>query len=751
MSTTTKTPAPTLEKLTGIVERINYYAEDSGYTVAQVKQDNSRNTIKVVGVIQPKMTVNENVEMTGTWEENDKWGRQFKATSCVVRIPDTLEGFEKYLASGQIRGIKHGMARLIVNTFGEDTKKILDKDPTRLLEVPGIGKERMRLITESWQEKTEGREIFEYLHGLGLTVSAAKKIYDRYKKDTIAQILANPYQLAEDVWGIGFARADAIALKTGISPTAPYRIKAATLYTLTEASNTGHTYLPLVELIDATTGLLNVTIERTEVAKMVRELAQEVKVYYDKDIKAVYLASLYDAEVGAARWFSQSLVEATPFDATSDGPYCDQAYTEIDADIRALEQEEGITLSDEQRTSVISAITNKTTILTGSPGTGKTQVSNFIIKYFESKNKIVMLAAPTGRAAKRLSEVSDRKALTIHRLLEFSFADKERPFKRHEYNPLIADVILLDEVSMVDIWLFHQVVRALPSHAHFIMVGDDNQLPSVKAGAVLKDLIATGKVPVMRLSKVFRQDTSNLIALNAQNINAGKALSIPKTPEEKKGSDFIFIECDTNEEIMATILQLALTDLPKHKIPFTDIQILTPQKKTEIGTYALNKAIQTQWNVADDSKKEMLSGGEVQFREGDRVMQVRNNYDKDVFNGDIGVLIEIDEEEDAFKVDYPDKIVVYKLDERDELILAYAQTVHKSQGGEYPVVIMPMSTSHYIMLYRNLFYTGVTRAKKLLIIVGQSKAIKQAINNNKQQHRYSYLGERVVAGVGAYQ
>lgn len=728
------------QTLKGTIQKVIHYTEDSGYTVAQLKLENLQN-LKIVGVM-PRLSSNESVEVTGIMEQTEKWGSQFKVTQCAINIPTDIEGFERYLASGVIRGVRHGMAKTLVQHFGTDIKDVLDKTPERLLEVHGISQNKMEIIAESWKAKTEARGIFMFLHSMGLTANMADKIYKHYKEKTIEKLKENPYRLADEIWGIGFSKADTFALKMGIKPNDPFRIKAGALYTLTEATNQGHTYIPATELVIRVQKALRADVSDGDVAKAIKLLHDKGAVVGSnillegKATLVVYPTDLYEAEVAVSNWFGELAVDRA--DSRDMG-----SAENILLDIKSLEAEQNITLSDEQRQAVLRTVTNKTTILTGFPGSGKTVISNIIIGYFESKGMRVLLAAPTGRAAKRLSEVSGRRASTLHRLLEYSYEDPRNPFIKNQTNPLDCDVLLLDEVSMVDLWLFHQVIKALPKDAHFVMVGDDNQLPSVRAGAVLKDLIATNKVIVNRLTQVFRQDSSNLIAMNAVNINKGLPLMLPSTPEETAKSDFIFLERTENANILDTVLKLVTEILPRKGVDLNDIQILTPQKKGDLGTYLINKRVQEISNAQSDDKAELLIGGDAVFRVGDRVMQVRNNYGKDVFNGDIGYIKSIDEEDQVFLVEYPDKIVSYKRDEVDELILAYAQTIHKSQGGEYPIVVMVMTTSHHIMLYRNLFYTGVTRGKRLVILVGNDKAIRRAILNDSQQARYSHLSNRI--------
>ncbi|MFQ5456657.1 MAG: ATP-dependent RecD-like DNA helicase [Nitrospirota bacterium] len=742
----------TEDSLTGNVERITYVNEENGYTVARIRVKGAGSLVPIVGYM-PTIGVGETLELYGRWMFHKEYGRQFSVSSYTTSFPSTANGIKRYLASSFIKGIGPIMADRIVDKFGADTLDIIENTPERLSEVDGIGEQRIGQIKEAWDAQKEIRGIMIFLQGYDITPNYSIKIFKRYGKDSIEVIRENPYRLAQDIIGIGFKSADKIAQKIGIPADSINRAEAGVLYFLWEIGNEGHVYYPYNELIDKVKTLLQ--IDRDIIAKAIERLFEEKKIIIehtpDKELKSyrveelrvenlefrtqnsetlskiVYLPLYYYSEIGIATLIKR-ISSAPSFIRAIDGS-------------RALEWVEkrlDIRLAEKQSEAILSSAKNKILIITGGPGTGKTTIIRAITKIFEQRDINIILSAPTGRAAKRLSESTGREAKTIHRLLEYSF--QQGGFKRNQDYPLECDLIVIDEVSMIDTILMNSLLKAVPLHAIVIFVGDGDQLPSVGAGNVLKDIIASGAIPVIRLNEIFRQAGNSLINTNAHRINSGKFPIVPK--QNNSLLDFYMIDKDVPGEVADTIVSLYKDRIPS-RFGFDaikDIQVITPMHRGEAGVANLNRMLQDSLNP---SKREIIKFGQ-RFRVRDKVMQITNNYDKAVFNGDIGEITGMDEEEHEITVSFDGHRIVYEFSELDEITLAYAVSVHKSQGSEYPAVILPLITQHYIMLQRNLLYTAVTRAKRLVVIVGTKKALAIAIRNNKVLKRYTGLRDRLL-------
>ncbi|HEX2572089.1 MAG TPA: ATP-dependent RecD-like DNA helicase [Polyangia bacterium] len=751
------------ETIDAVLERMRYVHEESAWTVAEVSVPGRREPITVVGNllgVQP----GENLRLRGRWEQDRKYGQQFRVASFMPIKPATLAGIEKYLGSGLVQGIGRALAARLVRHFQLETLEVLEHHSERLTEVEGIGPVRSRRIREAWLEQRDIQEVMIFLQSHGVSPSYAVRIFKTYGRRAMAVVRENPYQLALDVFGIGFRIADRIAAEIGIPRDSPQRAAAGALHALSEITDEGHCYFPRAALVERATDLLDVPPELVETALdtlaaagriVIEPLGAPVPDPHEPlgtpdHGQAVYLASLYNAERGAAAQLRTLLdIPARPI--------------RIDP-LRAVawfEEQQGITLAPEQRAAITRAITSKLLVITGGPGTGKTTIINGIIRILEKKERRILLCAPTGRAAKRMQQATGRDARTAHRLLEFSA--QERRFQRDREHPLEADVLIVDEVSMVDVVLLYHLLKAVPDAAQLILVGDVDQLPSVGPGSVLRDVIDSGAADVVRLQHIFRQAEASHIVVNAHRINAGEmpefgggrpsapANAGEDTAPDEPARDFYIIERDDPAAIVATIKQLVAQRIPQrfgHQ-SVDDIQILTPMQRGALGVVQLNAELQALLNpaapTADGTARELVRGSRV-FREGDKVMQVINNYDLEVFNGDIGRIARIDPEERLALVRFDDREVTYQLADLDELVLAYACSIHKSQGSEYPAVVVPLHTQHYVMLRRNLLYTAVTRGKKLVVLVGSRKAVSLAIKTERVEARYSRLAERLRAG-----
>ncbi len=721
-------------QIRGQIERITYVNEENSYTVAKVVMKGKRDLVTVVGNFA-SLNPGEVVNLFGEWINHPKFGHQFKVIKYETITPATARGIEKYLGSGFIKGIGPVMAKRMVEKFGVETLDIIDTSIARLTEVSGIGQARIEMISKAWVDQKEIREVMIFLQEYGVSTTYATKIYKHYGQDSIKVVKDNPYRLATDIFGIGFITADRIAEKIGIPKDSILRGEAGILYVLHKLSDEGHVYYPYEQLIEKGKEVLNV--ERDLIVQALAKIAAEKKIFledlnldpenFQENNKAVYLAKFHVCETGIARRLlnlSRIPKHLRPID--------------MDRAIQWVQKQLSITLAEKQAEAVMGAIKEKIMIITGGPGTGKTTIVNCIIKIYEKIDKRVMLCAPTGRAAKRLTETTNHTAKTIHRLLEFQ--PKGGSFKKNEDEPLKTDVLIVDEASMIDTILMHHLLKAVPLSATLILVGDIHQLPSVGAGNVLKDLIESGILKVVELNEIFRQAKKSLIVVNAHRINNGQ---MPVTPQTDKNTliDFYFIKEEAPEKVLSCITDLVKTRIPNRFRfdPISEVQVLTPMYKGIIGAINLNAELQQKLN---HSPQEVMRGGRV-FKLNDKVMQIRNNYEKEVYNGDIGMISALDPEKQELSVCFDGRQVNYDFSELEDLVLAYAVTIHKSQGSEYPAVIIPVMTQHYLLLQRNLLYTGVTRAKKLVVLIGTKKALAIAIKNDKVKKRYTRLADRL--------
>ncbi len=715
--------------LQGTLERITYVNEENHYVVARLKVPGRRELTTIVGNL-PSVTPGETLKLTGEWTLHNKYGEQFKVEAFETITPATVTGIEKYLGSGLIKGIGPVFARRLVEAFGVDTLHVIETESSRLLAVNGIGQVRLERIRTAWEEQKEIRTVMIFLQGHGVSSAYAAKIFKAYGKSSIAVVQENPYRLAQDIYGIGFKTADRIAQDLGVEKHSPLRAEAGVIHVLNELAEEGHVYFPLDRLVKESGDILDV--EKEVVVQAIERLRQAERVVCQEepDGLAVYLASLYAAEDGVARRLIRLAEGGAP------PPDID-----IERAILWAEQVGRLRLADEQKEAIRQALQQKLLIITGGPGTGKTTILKCIIQILEKKQRRIVLCSPTGRAAKRMSEATGREARTVHRLLEFS--PREGRFKRDQRRPLEADLVIVDEASMLDVVLMNSLLKAIPSAAGLILVGDVDQLPSVGPGAVLRDIIASGLVQVIRLTEIFRQARESQIVVNAHRINRGE-FPLCADWEGKERSDCYLLVKEEAENVQAAILELAARGLPRrHRIdPLEELQILSPMLKGPIGASQLNQSLQA---LLNPTGPELLRAGRL-YRLGDRVMQIRNNYEKEVYNGDIGRIVKLDLEEREVTVRFYDRHIVYDFNELDELVLAYAITVHKSQGSEYPAVIIPVHTAHYVMLQRNLLYTAVTRGKGLVVLVGTKKAIVIAVKNHKIQQRYTGLVRRLQGG-----
>lgn len=729
-----------METLQGILERIVFENPETGYTIGRfTSRDYPSELITVVGNLA-SANAGESMLLKGMWVNNPQYGRQFQIEGYETVMPATIVGLRKYLGSGLIKGIGPVMASRIVNQFGMDTLDVIERTPRKLTHVQGIGRKRVEMIRGAWEAQREVKNVMLFLQSHNVSTSHAAKIYKTYENDSIPIVRENPYRLANDIYGIGFKTADTIAQKLGVEPESPHRVNAGMKYVLSQKSDDGHLFLYRQDLIEACEEILEVSTVAIE--QGLETLAAEEEIIIeevDADVEdqnldddkaacgqtAIYLAPFYYAEIGVTNGLTRLLRKGT---VQHPPQFLDESITQ-------LEKQMGMRFAANQREAIRTAITSRAMILTGGPGTGKTTTIIGIIRLFEQLSQRIVLAAPTGRAAKRLSETTGREAKTIHRLLEFS--PQEMGFKRNQENPIEADVVIIDEMSMVDCVLMNSLMKAVPRDAVVIMVGDVDQLPSVGAGNVLKDLINSEMITVVKLTEIFRQAQQSMIVTNAHRINRGE---FPKL-SGPRDRNFFFIEETEPLEVTKRILELVKTRLPKHYRyhPLDDIQVLCPMRRSTVGSENLNKELQETLNA---NPTDYVRGGRG-FRVGDKVMQVRNNYDYDVFNGDIGRITKSDPVEKILTVTFPDKVVDYDVADLNELVLAYATTVHKAQGSEYPAVVMPLTTQHYMMLQRNLLYTAITRAKELVVMVGSKEALGISIRNNKVVERNSYLAERL--------
>jgi exodeoxyribonuclease V alpha subunit len=727
-------PPSTLTTLQGQIERITYLNDENSYTVVKVKVYGRRDLVTVIGhIVNP--TPGEVIKMKGEWGNHPKYGEQFKIVFCETKTPATVYGIEKYLGSGLVKGIGPVMAKRIVKRFKEETLNIIEADINKLIEVEGIGKKRIGMIRKAWDEQKEIRTVMVFLQSHGVSSGYAAKIFKQYGNEAIQVVKENPYRLATDIFGIGFITADKIAEKLGFAKDSPLRAEAGILYVLHQLSDEGHVYYPYDPLIAKSQEILD--IDRKVITKALGALAgdhqvvientsQETGETGDKN-QGIYLAGYHLAETNIASRL-KALIK-TP-----------QSIRKIDSE-KAIAWVQGnlsITLAEKQVEAVRSAAENKVMVITGGPGTGKTTIITAILKIFSAIKAKVLLAAPTGRAAKRMSEATGREAKTIHRLLEYNM--RKRGFEKNDKTPLDSDLLIIDEASMIDTLLMHHLLKAIPVTATLILVGDVNQLPSVGPGNVLKDIIESGVAPLVQLNEIFRQAKESSIIVNAHKINQGVIPNLK--PQSDKLDDFYFIEQEDPEKVLELIISLVKDRIPQRfgLKKGEEIQVLTPMHRGIVGAGNLNVELQKALNPRENG---VVRGGRT-YKVNDRVMQIANNYDKEVFNGDIGRIVSIDEAAQEVRVLVDDREICYDYRNLDELVHAYAVSIHKSQGSEYPAVVIPILTQHYILLQRNLLYTGVTRGKKLVVLVGTKKAMAIAVKNDKTEKRYTRLRERLM-------
>ena len=704
--------------LQGTIIRITYQDPEGRFTVARLEVDGSQE-VTVVGEIFP-VGEGEEIKVSGQWRVHPRFGLQLQAERWEKVEPATLEGIERYLGSGLIKGIGPIYARRLVSAFGIDTLRILAEEPNRILEVPGIGEVRARRILRAWEEQRGMRDVMVFLQGHGVGTALALRIYRAFGAETVARVKENPYCLAREIYGVGFILADRIARAMGISEDSPVRVQAGLLHVLKKFSDEGHCFIPLALVKSNASALLGFELEAAESA--IEKLAVEGEIVLEEageeGATKVYPQELYHAERRVASAIRSLL--STPSGFRDKG---------IKGSTLQLFNPSTFSLEKEQREAILQALQHKVLIITGGPGTGKTTLLVSLLALFRASDVSFALAAPTGRAAKRMGEMAGEEAKTIHRLLEYN--PRERGFQRGEHRPIEADVVIIDEASMVDLPLLDHLLKAVEPHSHLILLGDVDQLPSVGPGSVLRDLIDSGAVPVVVLRRIFRQSQESLIVVNAHRILRGESLLFG---DEREKRDFVFVPRENEAEILETVKTLV-----KKRSGDKEIQVLSPVHRGSLGTVYLNRELQKLLNPGGES----IERGETLFRLGDKVMQLRNNYDKAVFNGDLGRIVRIDREAGELQVDFDGRPVSYTMEELDELSLAYAISIHKSQGSEYAAVVIPLHTSHYLMLHRSILYTAVTRGKEQVVLVGSRRALAMAIRNVRVERRFTGLKEKL--------
>jgi exodeoxyribonuclease V alpha subunit len=761
------------DQISGSVERITYYNAENGYSVIRLKPDSRgmlpfkyaggfEALITVVGNL-PEVQPGEWLKLTGKWTSHSKHGRQFQAEFCEQSLPATSEGIKRYLGSGMIRGVGKVMAERIVDRFGEETLDVIEERPQELLKVLGVGKKRVASITASWEQQRAIKDVMIFLQSHGVSTTLATKIYKQYGDTSLAVVQNTPYKLVTDVHGIGFKTADKIARALGLAADDPGRIEAGVAYTLNRMAEEGHVYMPQEDLEPEAADILG--LETAKITNVIDTLepddfikrekiqytvgSEQYTVHGEQDTvgsgtpqvvreeRAVYLTPFYYSEIGVTKRVLRMINH--PASRIKGSKIKDKRLKGNGQS--SIFNPQSINLSDQQKQAVHTAVSHKVTILTGGPGTGKTTTLRTLLDLLDANRNSYALASPTGRAAKRLTEATGREAKTIHRLLEFKPGEG---FSRNEKNPLDVDMVIIDEASMLDLVLANNLLKAISPESHLLLVGDIDQLPSVGAGDVLGDLINSGRVPVIRLQAIFRQAANSLIIRNAHRINRGLLPeTAPSTPNSPPADFYIFIKEDP-EEAADLLVEIVKTRLPrKFRLhPLDDIQVLSPMYRGSVGVGNLNLRLQAALNPPENKKPERRLGGRT-FRAGDKVMQTVNNYDKNVYNGDIGRITAVDPLQQTMTINIDGAPVLYDFLEADELVHAYAISVHKSQGAEYPCVVVPVLMQHYMMLQRNLLYTAVTRAKKLVILVGTRKAIAIAVKNNKTTERHTALDWRL--------
>ena len=733
--------------LEGTLERITFQNEENGYTVARLIPKGKGQEVTVVGTLTG-VAVGELLHMEGHWTHHAQYGRQFEVHSYSVHYPATIEGLRKYLGSGLVRGVGPATANRIVDHFGLDILNIIENDPSRLREVPGIGDKRVEMIMRSWKDQKLIKEVMVFLQGHDVSTSLAVKIFKQYGQASINIVQNAPYQLAREVYGIGFRTADKIARNMGVDISDPARLQAGLLFAISALSDQGHCYATRAQLLDEGVKLLEVSRDacETQLEALIRQdelISEEFSVKTEgsppeeKKVEAIFLPPFYFAERGVTSKLRRIQLARADRLAPFQSLNWEKAFAWLDH-AQAAAGQGAIQLTAQQKEAVRMALTHKVSILTGGPGTGKSTITGSIIRLLQARKHSVLLAAPTGRAAKRLSEATGLEARTIHRLLEFK-PGESNTFLRDKENPLDSDLVIIDETSMVDLLLMNHLLNAIDQGSHLLLVGDVDQLPSVGPGNVLRDLIQSGVIPVTRLETIFRQAEDSYIIVNAHRINQGE---MPVFASDARDF-FLFSESD-GQKALDWVIDLVATRIPK-RFGFnahTDIQVLSPMHRGAVGVSELNLRLQEALNPKSEGKNEYHFGQRI-FREGDRVMQIRNDYDRQVFNGDMGRIVKIDREDSLALIDFDGRSVQAEFSQFDELVHAYAVSIHKSQGSEFPVVVIPLLTQHYLMLQRNLLYTGVTRARKLVVLVGSRQAIAMAVRNDRIAARNTCLARRL--------
>lgn len=712
--------------LEGVVERITYASAGDGYTVARMAVAGRPAPVTVVGAM-PGVHPGQALRVTGEWTRHARFGEQFKVSAWETLTPATRVGIERYLGSGLIKGIGPGIARRLVERFGEETLRVIEEEPERLREVSGVGPDRVGRIRSAWDAQREVREVMLFLQGHGVSAAYAGKIFKTYGRGAVAVVTQNPYRLARDIYGIGFKTADGIAARLGVASDAPVRLEAGLLHVLGTLTEDGHCCYPREGLLQAAGEVLQVPAAALESPLARLADAAEVVAEPGEDGPVVFPRDLHEAEVGLARRLSAFLT-APRFAVALDVPRA----------LSWVEGQTGLALAPRQQDALAAALGGKAVVITGGPGTGKTTILRCLLTIQERKGLRALLTAPTGRAAKRLTEATGRPAQTMHRLLEFS--PREGIFRRSAARPVAAEVVVVDEVSMADLPLMHRLVDALPRESLLVLVGDADQLPSVGPGAVLTDCIASGVLPVVRLEEVFRQAAQSLIVENAHRVNRGEM------PLLTGAADFQFFEEEDPDRLAALVVETVARVLPeRHRLhPIEEVQVLAPMHKGTVGVAALNQALQAALNPSGPA----LTRGARMLRAGDKVMQLRNNYETEVFNGDIGRVGRVDPEAGTLSVRFEDREVPYEAADLDELTLAYAVSVHKAQGSEYPAVLLPLHTQHFIMLRRNLLYTAITRGRRLDVLAGSRRALAIAVKTAPAEGRHTRLAARLRAAAG---
>ncbi|KAI9132800.1 ATP-dependent RecD-like DNA helicase [Acaryochloris sp. CCMEE 5410] len=728
---------PPTEQLQGVVERLTYHSDESGYTVARFKAPRTRELITIVGSFA-NIQAGQTLQVQGIWRDHPKYGAQFQVKQYQETKPATLTGIEKYLGSGLIKGVGPVTAKRIVAHFGLETLDIIENQIERLAEVPGIAKKRVKLIQTAWDSQKTIKEVMVFLQGHGVSTTYAVKIFKQYGDEAIDIVTQNPYRLATDVYGIGFITADQIARSLGIPPHSEYRYRSGLLHVLSESADEGHCYLPQPELIERAVkrlALPEYQPKPDQVEYLIHAMVADAQLIVEQVEREdatellCYAPPFFRAEFHLSRRLLQLLANPLEVDQGRVRRWLDRFMAQT-----------GVNLSEQQQQAVELAASQRVVILTGGPGTGKTFTTRTIVALWKAMGKEIVLASPTGRAAQRLSEVTGHEAKTIHRLLEFD--PKTMKFQRDVDYPIPADAVVIDEASMLDLFLANSLIKAIDTNAQLLLVGDTDQLPSVGPGNVLLDLITAQRIPVMELTEVFRQAQASQIIQNAHQINQGKFPHLESVSPAPK-TDCLWLGAPEPEQGQQAIQELINDLIPQlGYVAARDVQVLCPMTRGEVGTRKLNQILQALINPPSPNKAELTRGGLI-LRVGDRVLQQVNDYNREVFNGDMGVIEAINLEEVAVTVRYAERSVSYDLTDLNEIGLAWAVTIHKSQGSEYPVVILPMYMQHYIMLSRNLLYTGLTRAKKLAILVGPKNAISMAIRQVKDKQRYTLLDQRL--------